>query len=62
MPKRGDMRMTNGLIHEVLRVVPHGAIPHWTLRCDEKSLYADGTGTVRVGQWTYPTCLRCAAR
>lgn len=62
MPKVGDMRMMDGLIHEVAWVSrSSNGIEYWQPLCPYPQKY-DGSAGVRVGVWTYPTCLACAGR
>lgn len=54
--------MMAGVIHEVSGVWGRiGGGQQWRVKCVDK-LYVDGRDNVRVGQWTYPTCLECAGR
>lgn len=61
MPKVGDMRMMSGIIHAVARVNKIETVEWWETLCAIGISHTDGTRDVRVGVWTYPTCLRCAS-
>lgn len=63
MPKVGDMRMIDGLIHEVAWVSRLSSGPQtWQALCTQYGRFVDGDEGVRAGAWTYPTCLECAGR
>lgn len=53
--------MLSGVIHAVERVTRFGTVEWWEVRCAAGVAHTDGSVGVRVGQWTYPTCLECAS-
>lgn len=61
MPKKGDTRMHNGIIHVVADTQTTFGRAYWRMPCRTDALFIDGGAGIRVGQWAYPTCLMCAA-
>lgn len=56
------MRMLHGIIHVVTKIERRFGHEYWRIPCRDDALFIDGGVGVRVGKWTYPTCLECAAR